>query len=842
MRSPLVTARVRRITEQLSLVLLGTLACAIGNAQGKPTAPPAAPVLTFQHDVRPILSNLCYACHGPDDKARKADLRLDTQAGIQRNVVGHKPMQSAIYLRLTAHNAAIMPPATFLKRPTMQQIETIRQWIQQGATWEQHWAYAPLNRPTPPILTGSGAPKSEIDRFILARLKPEGLTLAPAADRRTLLRRLSFDLAGLPPTQEAVEKFVHDTSPNAYEKVVDGLLSSAHYGERMAVYWLDLVRYADTRGYHGDQNQEVSPYRDYVINAFNTNKPFDQFTREQLAGDLLPGAGQEAKIASGYNKLLMTTEEGGSQAKEYLAKYAADRVRNVSAVWLGSTMGCCQCHDHKYDPFSIRDFYSMSAFFADVKQTPVGGLDLTPMPTPGETAKITELNTAISVKQKLLDTQTAELDTAQAAWEMSDGKNLKKPEAVAAILAVALAQRSDKQKADLATYFRTIAPSLASVRAERAKLQADLDAVNNQVRKTMITTTTEPAVVRVLARGNWQDDSGAVVTSAVPAFLDQLNTGGKRATRLDLADWLTSRRNPLTARVMVNRYWSLLFGHGISRGLEDFGAQGAPPTHPELLNWLASEYIDHGWDTKRLLKQIVLSAAYKQTSVPTKELTRLDPANNLFARQGRQRLDAEFIRDNALAASGLLVDRLGGASVKPYQPAHYWDYLNFPMRTWAADKGLDIYRRGLYTYWCRTYLQPSLAAFDAPTREECCSARVVSNTPQQALVLLNDPTYVEAARVLAERILKSPGTTPQARIAAIYRAALQREPTALETQTLTRIYTTHRADYEKDPASAQEILKIGDHPADNSLPPTELAAWTSVTRIVLNLHEFITRN
>jgi len=808
----------------------------------KPSGAAPERTVSFQREIRPILSNLCSACHGPDEKERKANLRLDTQAGVLRTVVAHKPLESALYRRLKSTGPDQMPPPGFLKRPTAQQIELIGKWIQQGATWEQHWAYAPLSKPTAPRLTGASIPKNEIDRFILARLKQEGLTLSPEADRRTLLRRLSFDLTGLPPSYEEVQKFLHDAAPDAYERAVDRLLASPHFGERMAVYWLDLVRYADTRGYHGDQNQEISPYRDYVIQSFNNNKPFDVFTREQLAGDLLPNPGQEQKIASGYNKLLMTTEEGGSQPKEYMAKYAADRVRNISAAWLGSTMGCCQCHDHKYDPFTTRDFYSMAAFFADVKQTPVGGLDITPLPTSEESTQVNDLSNRIGALNKILDTQTPDLDAAQAEWEKTAATTLKKPEAIATILVVEPARRTDKQKQDLSTYFRTVAPSLADTRNARGKLQAELDGVNNRVRKTMITTTVEPAVVRILPRGNWLDESGPIVTPAVPSFLDTLSTPSRRANRLDLAEWITSRRNPLTARVMVNRYWALLFGHGIARSMEDFGAQGSPPSHPLLLDWLASEYIDHGWDTKRILKQIVMSATYRQTSVPTPELARRDPANNLFARQGRQRLDAEYVRDNALAVSGLLVDQVGGVSVKPYQPAHYWDYLNFPMRTWVADKGQDEYRRGVYTYWCRTYLQPSLLAFDAPTREECCSARVVSNTPQQALVLLNDPTYVEAARALAERVLREGSADPRSRIQSAYRLTLQRDPLPQETQTLLRLYERHKTEYAADPASAEVLGHVGDHSAEATLAAQDLAAWTSVTRVILNLHETITRN
>jgi mono/diheme cytochrome c family protein len=826
-----------------ALLLLGTAALAPAAAQstGRP-APAPARAVSFQRDIRPLLSNICSACHGPDEKARKAGLRLDTRDGVLKTIVSRKPDRSPLFLRLKLTGAGQMPPPGFLRRPTAQQIELVGEWIAQGGKWEQPWAYAPIAHPAPPPVRASAWPKNEIDRFILARLQREGLAPAPAAGRRTLLRRLSFDLAGLPPTYGDVQSFLADKSPDAYEKQVDRLLASERFGERLAVYWLDLVRYADTRGYHGDQHQEVSPYRDYVIQSFNRNKPFDVFTREQIAGDLLPQAGDEQKIASGYNKLLMTTEEGGAQAKEYMAKYAADRVRNVSAVWLGSTMGCCQCHDHKYDPFTAKDFYSMAAFFADVKQTAVGGLDVTAFPTAEQSARIAALTRSLSTVQQRLDTQTPALDAAQSDWERSAAGALKKPEPISAILSIEPAKRSDKQRQEIAAYYRSIAPALAADRAERARFQGELDALNAQVRKTMITTAVEPAVMRVLPRGNWQDESGPIVTPEIPAFLGQLSEGDRRATRLDLANWLTSPRNPLTARVMANRMWALLFGHGISRSLEDFGAQGAPPSHPQLLDWLASEYRDHGWDTKRLIRLIVMSAAYRQSSIPTPALAKADPGNVLFGRQGRQRLDAEFVRDNALAASGLLVNRLGGPSVKPYQPAHYWDYLNFPVRTWSADRGDDLYRRGLYGYWCRTYLQPSLLAFDAPTREECCSGRVVSNTPQQALVLLNDETYVEAARALAERVLRDGGPSPAGRIQAAYHAALQRDPSPREAATLLRVYSRQEAEYVADPAAAAELLRVGDHPTASGIAPQELAAWMSVTRVIMNLHEFITRN
>lgn len=482
----------------------------------------------------------------------------------------------------------------------------------------------------------------------------------------------------------------------------------------------------------------------------------------------------------------------------------------------------------------------MAAFFADVKQTGVGGLDITPLPTEEESTQIASLSAQINQVKSIINTQTPELDMAQVDWEKSARGTLKKPENIAAILNIEAAKRTEQQKKDIAAYYRNIAPLLAEERKQATNLQKQLDGVNARVRKTMLTTSVEPAVVRILPRGNWLDDSGEIVSPTFPAFLEQRNNLSRRANRLDLADWLTSRRNPLTARVMVNRVWALLLGRGISRGLEDFGAQGLPPTHPELLDWLASDYIDNGWNFKRLVKKIVLSSVYRQSSVPSAELSKRDITNNLFARQGRQRLDAEFLRDNALAVSGLLVNKLGGNSVKPYQPARYWDYLNFPMRTWQADKGADQYRRGLYTYWCRTYLQPSLLAFDAPTREECTAARVVSNTPQQALVLLNDPTYVEAARAFAEKLIREGGTDAADRVKFAFRRALQRDPSEKELNAVLKVYERHKAEFAADLPAAEELGRVGEYRSE--LPAQELAAWTSVARILLNLHEFITRN
>ena len=762
------------------------------------------PVIEFNRHIRPILSDNCFACHGFDKNQRKADLRLDNEAGAfaQRDgdpvLVRGKPAASALFDRITRKKAGRMPPPKTGKSLTPQQVALIRLWIEQGAKYEKHWSLIPAKRPAVPTPKGS-TPRNAIDAFVRARLDLKGLKPSPEADRRTLARRLSFDLLGLPPAPEVVDAFVNDRSSLAYEKLVDRLLASKHYGERLAIYWLDVVRFADTNGIHGDNHREIAPYRDYVIDAFNDNKPFDRFVTEQLAGDLLPGSTREQKIASGFNRLLMTTREGGAQAKEYLAKYSADRVRNTASIFLGVTLGCAECHDHKFDPLTQKDFYSFAAFFADIREVAVGAQPTTRFPTPAQEQAL-----------RALDREMATLRAELARLKPARG-----------LLPLALR---------------------VSTEAAHARLQQRKQQLLKTVPETEVSMSGPPRTIRILRRGNWLDDSGPVVTPDTPAALPPLGVKGRRATRLDLARWMTAPDNPLVARVFVNRLWKLFFGQGLVKTLDDLGSQGAWPTHPDLLDWLATEFRESGWDVKHLVKLIVLSETYRQTSAVSEQLRQADPYNQLLARQGRFRLDAEMVRDNALAVSGLLVHRLGGRSVKPYQPAGYWAHLNFPTREWQKDSGEALYRRGVYTYWCRTFLHPSLLAFDAPSREECTAERPRSNTPQQALVLLNDPSYVEAARVLAERIVRRGGKEPEGRIRFAYRRVLQRPARPAEVKLLSALYAQHLEQYRKDSKAAAALLRTGDWPMPQGLDVPELAAWTSVARVLLNLHETITRN
>jgi hypothetical protein len=814
-----------------------------------PADTPLTQVVEFNRDIRPILSNTCFTCHGPDSNNRKADLRLDQELSARRVLVPGKTGKSELYRRITAKKLKErMPPAKHNKQLTPREIELIGRWIDQGAKWQGHWSLLTPKRPALPPKGGGKEwgnwPRNAVDHFILARLEREGLKPSIEADRRTLIRRLSFDLIGLPPTPEEIDAFLADTSPTAYEKLVDRLLASKHFGERMALYWLDLVRYADTCGYHSDNHRDIALYRDYVIAAFNDNKPFDRFTIEQLAGDLLPGATTEQEIASGYNRLLQTTEEGGAQAKEYTAKYAADRVRNVSTVWMGTTMGCAECHDHKFDPFTTKEFYKFAAFFADLQERAVGRQDQTLLPTPAQAARLKKLEDQIAKLQKIMATPTPELDAAQTRWEEEARKVGVKglPKNIAAILALDPARRTAKQNQELATHYRNLAPQLAPTRKELADLQRQKTETLKFIPTTLISKSGPTRLMRVLPRGNWLDDSGEIVQPALPASLPKWEVKGRKATRLDLAKWLTAAEHPLTARVFVNRLWMLTFGQGIVKTMDDFGAQGTWPSHPELLDWLAVEFQESGWDVKHLLKLLVTSSTYRQTSTATDQLKQHDLYNILVGRQGRFRLDAEMVRDNALAISGLLSRKMGGPSVKPYQPPGYWAYLNFPKREWQKDKGEELYRRGLYTYWCRTFLHPSLLAFDASTREECTAQRPRSNTPQQALVLLNDPTYVEAARVLAERIIREGGSGIEKRLQFAFRQALQRRAQPAEVKLLSGLYEQHRQQYQGDKTAAEALLRIGDRAAPKDLAAPELAAWTSVARVILNLHETITRN
>jgi mono/diheme cytochrome c family protein len=813
----------------------------------------------FNREIRPILSRNCFACHGPDEHDRRGGLRLDDRAAATSDaesgaiaIVPGKPAESEIVSRIHATDPdLVMPPPESNHVLTAAQKDLLERWIAAGAPYAAHWAYVPPVAAPDPVVENRAWAGTWIDRFVLSRLEAEGLTPAPDADKITLLRRVTFDLTGLPPTPAEVDAFLADTRPDSYALLIDRLLASPRHAERMAAWWLDLVRYADTVGYHGDQTHAASPYRDWVIAAFLANLPFDRFTILQLAGDLvepLPGEHPDDRVlAAAYNRLLQTTHEGGLQVKEYRAIYQADRIRNVSGTWMGATVGCAQCHDHKYDPYTARDFYALGSFFADIDdEKHMGKAGFGGAPNALPTTRLPERPMVGPFDRE----RAAALDSEIAGLRASLPPTPEdKPERKTPVKPAAAGEQDGKGGPDAPGGDRPVAepgppPEPPEVVAKRKRLAA-LEAERKKLTRSLMVTQAlhEPRTVRLLPRGNWMDDSGEAVLPAIPSFLGRLATDG-RATRADLARWLVrpvadGGVGELTARVAANRLWAIFFGAGLCRSAGDFGGQGEPPDHPALLDRLAVEFAAD-WDVRKLVRTIVTSRAYMQSSEASPELLARDPDNRLLARQGRWRYPAEGVRDAALLASGLLVEQLGGASVHPYQPAGYYRHLSFPRREYQADTDARQWRRGLYVHWQRMFLHPQLLAFDAPTREECTAVRARSNTPKAALVLLNDPTFVEAARALAERVLKEAGDDP-ARIDSLWRRAVSRQPDSEEQKLVANLLARRRTEYAADHAAARALLAVGLAPRDTSLDDVELAAWTATARAVLNLHEAIGR-
>lgn len=753
----------------------------------------------FNRDIRPLLSENCFMCHGPDSTHREADLRLDrqqTHASAQQDypiIVAGNAEASELIARIENADDP-MPPVESGKTLDADDILLLRRWIDEGAVWSEPWNFVPPELHDIPQVKESTWPLNWVDRFVLSQLNEQQLVPSPEADRTTLLRRLYFDLVGLPPTFAEVTEFLEDDSADAYEKVVDRLFASPHFGERMAIYWLDLVRFADTVGYHGDQPHNIWPYRDYVIHAFESNMPFDQFTREQLAGDLLPEASIEQQTASGYNRLLQTSHEGGVQLKEYRAIYLADRVRNVSQVWMAATLGCAQCHDHKYDPLTADDFYSLGAFFADIDDEAhirgSNGVNLNLLPTP----RPPEIETLGYFRRQRLE----KINTSIAKLE----------------------QQPDNER-------------LHQLTTERDKLASAKSL-------TMVSASSEPREVRLLPRGNWLDESGPVVLPRVPkVFGIAVPSEKKRLSRLDLANWLTDPQagGGFTARAMVNRFWYLLFGNGIARVLDDFGGQGEPPSHPELLDNLAIEFLDSGWNVKHMMKLLVMSRTYRQTSLVSDELRDQDPENHFFARQARHQLPAEILRDTVLDIGGMLEKEIGGPSVRPFQPPGLYRHLNFPTREYEPHTDHRQWRRGLYVHWQRQFLHPMMKAFDAPSREECTAQRPRSNTPLAALVLLNDPSFFAAARALASSTMQGIESESEAPavIDKMFRRAVSRPADRHEHELLTRLYQSQLVHFQQDSSARQALLEQHD------ISP-QLAAWTAVARAILNMNETICRN
>jgi hypothetical protein len=1061
---------VRRLLLVILALTLGLILFSVAESIGATDTSKQS--VDFNREIRPILSDNCFACHGPDEKQRQADLHFDTKEGAFAKpgiIVPGDAGASRLIKRITAEDPEMrMPPPDSGHSLTDSQKALIRRWIEQGAKWETHWAYVAPVRLEPPKVTAAGWPRNPIDNFVLARLEREGLSPSPEADRATLLRRVTLDLTGLPPTPAEIDSFVADKSPRAYETRVNQLLRSPHYGERMALQWLDLARYADTHGYHIDSHRDMWRWRDWVINAFNRNMPFDQFTIEQLAGDLLPDSTVEQKIASGFNRNHMINFEGGAIPEEYQVEYVVDRVETTSRAWMAMTMGCARCHNHKYDPISQREFYQFYAFFNNVAEEGLDGKTgnakpILRLPTPEQKSRLDDLTAAIQVREdrlseksleslkqtwmrsldskpadeprrglvahygfdgSLLDgsgayhhgrriagdpgfvpgrvgkalsmdgqtevsfgnagafdrtdpftisvwlrpegdipiaaLQKLEGSTTRRGYEMlfdsvklvgiqrraglvtvrlishwpddaiqirtrqpitfgewhhitlvSDGSgraaglklyldgkpadtdvlqdNLtgtistradlrigckelgdrfkgqvddlriysrplsdKEVEQIAlhypvhAILYGAFERPSKEDDARVRDYFLTYAApyELRRLYDELKDLNTKKQELDKEIATVMVMSElARPRDTFILARGDYRNRTDKV-EPGVPAALPPLRRGAP-LNRLTFARWLVDPANPLTARVAVNQYWQMYFGAGIVKTAEDFGAQGEPPSNPELLDWLATEFIRSGWDIKAMQNLIVTSATYRQSSRATPQLIDKDPENRLLARAPRIRLAAEFVRDHALAVSGLLNEQIGGPSVFPYQPKGLWEEMafgeGFSAQSYYQGTGKDLYRRSLYTFWKRTVPPPSLTTFDAPDREKCTARRTPTNTPLQALVLMNDPTYVEAARALATRALLEGGSNSTSRLGYAFKLATARMPSAREARFLLGLLSRQTQRYRRDGNAAVELIRVGQSQPDGRIGAPELAAWTIVASAILNLDETITK-
>jgi hypothetical protein len=826
--------------------LVGRPAFADGSAAGPGK-------VDFISEVRPILAKNCFACHGPDEAKRAKGLRLDQHESAIKPlksgdaaIVPGDPDSSALYLRITEEDETLrMPPKKAGGRLSTAEIEVLRRWVEQGADYARHWALRlPRSLPLARVRETTW-PRNGIDFWILARLEKKGLKHSPEADRHVLLRRVSLDLRGLPPTPEEVSRFIQDRTPDAYEKAVDRFLDDPAYGERWARMWLDLARYADSAGYGSDPlRPNMWRYRDWVIDAFNNNVPYDQFTVAQIAGDLLPNATLSDRMATAFHRNTMTNTEGGTDDEEFRVAAIKDRVDTTAQVWMGLTMGCAKCHSHKYDPITNEEYYKFYAFFNQTADSDRGDESpVIPAPTPELTERVRQIDARVAALRKALETLTPTLLAAQAKWESSlapsNGAARKGvPKEVLSILDTAATKRTKPQSEALARHFRTIAPELKSLRDQITALEKSKPAIPTLPVMVELAEK-ERRVTRVLHKGNFLDP-GETVAPAVPQALHPYPPGAP-ANRLGLARWLIDPQNPLTARVAVNRCWAQIFGTGLVETEEDFGTQGEPPSHPELLDWLAVRFRESGWNTKALLRLIVTSATYRQTSKATPELLEQDPRNRWLARAPRVRLEAEMVRDQALALSGLLCRKLGGPSVFPFQPAGLWQAAFNGERTWSTSQGQDRYRRALYTFWRRTVPYPSMATFDAPSREICAIKRPRTNTPLQSFVTLNDPVYVEAAQALARRIVREGGEQVAGRARFGLELCLCRPARPEQVEPLVSLYTAEYERYRQDQAGAVALATEPLGPVPPGMEPAELAAWTAVANVLLNLDGVLTK-
>lgn len=823
----------------------------------------AAPPLDFSRDIRPILAENCFYCHGQDSNKRQADLRLDLREAALKSeaFVPHDAAASELVKRInSADPDQLMPPPKSNRRLTLDQKKLLERWINEGAAYAQHWAFVAPRRPPLPDVQRTDWVRTSIDRFVLAKLEEEGLTPSPEADRATLIRRLSIDLIGLPPSIAEVDAFINDRDPAAYEKLVDRFFASPNYGERMALPWLDAARFADSNGFQQDGDTWQWIWRDWVVRALNADLPFDQFTTWQLAGDLLPEATTDQKIASGFNRNHLLNGEGGAIAEEQRWVNLFDRIDTTCTTWLGLTMACTQCHDHKYDPLTQRDYYSLLDAFNRVPETGTPQYfssrirvanPVIELPTAENKSKIAEFESKIAAVGS--DAKLA-TDSAYQGWLAGlgdgNGPGKKLPDPLAAILQKPEGQRNDEEKKSLEQGLRKhfdekVRPGLAAKLPPLVKLndlQNQLAAYKgDQLPRVMVMSDAQPRETKILSRGEYLNPTEKV-TFATPAFLPPPPAGAP-ANRLGLAQWLLMPEHPLTSRVQMNRTWQQFFGAGIVKTAEDFGVQSEYPLHGPLLDFLAVEFRERGWSMKGIQRLIVTSATYRQSSRLTPELKARDSENRLLARASRFRMPSLLLRDWSLAAAGMLDSRIGGAPVYPYQPSEIWEALAITKErdfTYPASSGADLYRRSLYTFWRRTVSPANM--FDASNRQACRVRQSTTSTPLHSLTTLNDPTWVEAARVLAEQGLKEKSFNDvDGRLTYVFRCVLGRPSTPRDLTVLRRAYDKQFAIYQSDLTAAKALLGVGAAKRDESLNVAEHAALSAVCLAILNLDEALTR-
>ena len=822
------------------------------------------PPLDFNRDIRPILSENCFYCHGQDGNKREADLRLDDRAAAiaAGAIVPGDPGASVVLERIHSTDPdVVMPPPNSNRRLSDAQKQLLDRWIREGADYKPHWAFTPPTRPEPPEVKQADWVRNAIDRFVLAKIEAAGLAPSPEADRATLIRRLHADLVGLPPTPEEVDAFIADSRPEAYELLVDRLLASPHYGERMALPWLDAARYADSNGFQQDGDTWQWIWRDWVVKALNADMPFDRFSIEQLAGDLLPNATNEQKIASGFNRNHLLNGEGGAIAEEQRFNNLFDRVDTTSTTWLGLTMACAQCHDHKYDPMTQHDYYALLDAFNRVPESGMptkfsARIRVAPpvieLPSEEQKRRLADLEAAMKAGEARAKPV---IDALYAAWkaglasdgEPADGADLSRN--LTPLLRKPEQDRTEEEKKSIERQLRehfdskvkaTLVKNLPDVAAYEQARRAFEDYKGDQLPRVMVMSDAKPRDTRILDRGDYLSPKGEKLDFTPPAFLPPLPEGFPR-NRLGLARWLFLPEHPLTARVQMNRMWQQFFGTGIVKTTEDMGVQSEYPLHMALLDWLAVEFRERGWSQKQMHRLLVTSATYRQASKVTADHLAKDPENRLHARAARFRMPSMVLRDQALAASGLIDLRIGGQPVYPYQPDEIWEALAITKErdfTYPASHGPDLYRRSLYTFWRRTVSPANM--FDTANRQTCTVRASRTSTPLHALTTLNDPTWVEAARVLAEKSLKAAGE-PSARVAHAFRRVLGRVPTNYDLEALARMYVRQLAIYKADVEAAKQLIRVGESPRDEALDPAEHAALASVCLAILNLDEALTR-